>query len=202
MKLASPELILASGSRARAELLHDAGINFLVEAAKIDEASLRAELTGKGLGTGELALALASEKALAVSSGHPEAIVIGADQMLVAGDTRYDKAADLDELRRHLLELRGRQHQLLSAMAIATAGEIIFSHLGVATLQLRDFSAAFLDQYLETVGVGALAMVGGYAVEGPGIQLVERIDGEHSVILGLPLLPLFEFLRGADMMPS
>lgn len=149
-----------------------------------------------------MALGLAIEKATLVSRDQPAAFVVGADQMLEVNGIRYDKARDLNELRQHLKQLRGKTHHLISAVAVCQAGELQFSYVGTAHLRMRSFSEEFLALYLERVGDQALGQVGGYAVEGQGIQLFDQIEGEQSVILGLPMLPLLEFLRRADMMPQ
>lgn len=200
--MTKPKLILASASIARAALLAGANVTFEIRPAELDEGRLRSSLETAATSIADMALTLATEKAARVSADDPTAYVIGADQMLALGAKRYDKAANLGELRQHLIELRGREHQLLSAMVVLRAGETVFSHVGVARLHMRNFSDAFLDHYLEKVGEEALSLVGGYAIESYGANLFQSIEGEHSVILGLPLMPLLEFLREADMMPQ
>lgn len=183
-------------------LLQNAGIQFRVVPPDLDEAAFKTTHGQQNSSIADMALGLAIEKATLVSRVQPGALVVGADQMLEANGIRYDKASDLDELRQHLRQLRDKTHQLVSAIAVCQAGELQFSHVGTARLHMRNFSDRFLELYLERVGDQALGQVGGYAVEGQGVQLFEKIEGEQSVILGLPMLPLLEFLRRADMMPQ
>ena len=135
-------------------------------------------------------------KASEVSDRRPGDLVIGADQVLELDGERLTKPADMEAARRQLLALSGRTHQLHSAMAAARGGEIVWQHSETASLTMRKLEPAFVGRYLAAVGADALTSVGAYQIEGRGIQLFERIDGDHSTILGLPLLPLLAFLRG------
>lgn len=182
--------------------MQNAGVQFRIVPPDLDETRFRATHAQHNSSIGDMALGLAIEKATLVSGDQPAAFVVGADQMLEVNGIRYDKARDLNELRQHLRQLRGKTHQLISAVAVCQAGELQFSYVGTAHLHMRNFSEEFLAIYLEHVGDQALGQVGGYAVEGQGIQLFDQIEGEQSVILGLPMLPLLEFLRRADMMPQ
>ena len=139
---------------------------------------------------------LADAKARRIAGRHPEALVIGADQILVCDGRWFDKPADLDGARAHLRALRGRAHVLVSTMVVWRHGGRIWQHLAQPRLTMRDISDEFLEAYLGIEGEAVLGSVGAYRLEGPGAQLFSRVEGEHSAILGLPLLPLLEFLRG------
>ncbi|WP_075214210.1 Maf-like protein [Mongoliimonas terrestris] len=188
-------LILASGSATRAALLTQAGLIFERRAPEVDERAVEATLTDSGVGADDIALVLAEVKATEVSARHPGALVIGADQTLALGEERFHKPADMEAARRQLLSLAGRTHQLHSAVVVARDGEVLFRAVDTADLTMRAYTPAFVGHYLAVVGDRALTSVGAYQVEGYGIQLFEAIDGDHFTILGLPLLPLLEFLR-------
>jgi septum formation protein len=143
-----------------------------------------------------VALVLATAKATDVSErSGGEATVIGSDQTLSLGDEILHKPADMEAARRHLLKLSGKTHQLNSAVAIVRSGDTVWSHVAVARLTMRELSPAFIGRYLARVGDKALASVGAYQVEGPGIQLFDKIEGDYFTIVGLPLLPLLGELR-------
>ncbi|MDR3493677.1 MAG: Maf family protein [Ancalomicrobiaceae bacterium] len=186
-------IILASNSVARRQLLEGAGVSFESCAALVDERAIEAELEVSG--PGEVAEALSRAKALAVSRQRPTALVIGADQTLALGAHIFHKSASRQAARTVLATLRGQTHRLYSGIAVAQAGEILDAHVAVASLSMRGFSDAFLDSYLDQVGDEVTQSVGCYQLEGPGIQLFERIEGDYFTILGLPLLPLLAFLR-------
>ena len=188
-------LILASQSAFRARLLAAAGVEVATEAAYIDEAEVKAAGRAEGMRVEEVAVLLAAMKAERVARRHPAALVIGADQMLVCGERWFDKPADLAEARAHLLALRGRAHELVTAMVCQRGGQRLWQHVARPRLVMRDFSEAFLDDYLAREGEVLTTTVGAYRVEGLGMQLFDRIEGEHSEIVGLPLLPLLGFLR-------
>lgn len=190
-------LILASASAVRASLLRQAGLDFHVRDSRVDEDAVKksfADSTDDG-DTDALALRLAEEKALAVSRTEPGALVIGADQIMSCETRRFDKPRDMVEARANLLFLRGRTHTLHSAVVLALDGEVVWGHSARADLAMRDFSDTFLDWYLKTLGEKVKTSVGCYQLEGPGIQLFERIGGDYFTILGLPLLPLLAELR-------
>ncbi len=191
------DLILASGSSARRAMLSNAGLSFDVMPADIDEDAVKsAALCADPYATpSDIAMRLAADKARAVSRQHPGVLVIGADQVLVYGDMLYAKVASVIEARAVLKKLRGRTHLLISAAALARDGDVIWQGSETARLTMREFSDAFLAHYLETAGAGILACVGCYELEGKGIQLFERIEGDYFTILGLPLLPLMAALR-------
>jgi len=190
-----PAVVLASASRARVALLRGAGVTVAVEAAAIDEAEVKASLRAAGAAAAEVAESLAELKAQRIARRHPGALVIGADQVLDCDGTLFDKPTDAAEARRQLLLLRGRRHELVSAAVVVRDGVRLWHHVGRATLTMRRFSDAFLDDYLDAAGDAVLASVGAYQVEGVGAQLFARIDGDYFTILGLPLLPVLDFLR-------
>jgi len=186
-------LVLASKSESRHAILQAAGIPHEVEPADIDE-----RLVERRAGAGhaaQVAELLAREKARVVSARRPGALVLGADQTLALGERRYSKPRDRASAREQLLLLRQRTHELHSAIAIARDGRLLFEHREVARLTMRSFSEAFLEAYLDAVGSASTTSVGGYQLERAGIQLFEGIEGDHFVILGLPLLALLQFLR-------
>ncbi len=187
-------LILASGSATRRKMLEDAGVAIAVEKPRVDEEAVKAGLRAEGLTPREQADALAEVKALSVSRVHG-GLVLGADQMLALGDEAFDKPADRAEARAQLLALRGKTHALVTAAVIARDGQVIWRHVDTPKLTMRAFSDAFLDDYLDRVGEGALSSVGGYQLEGLGAQLFSRVDGDYFSVLGLPLMPLLSYLR-------
>jgi septum formation protein len=186
-------LVLASKSAARRTLLEGAGIPIDVKPADIDERAIEA---GAGFDDAEtVASLLAAEKAKAAAKKYPRRLVLGADQTLALGERRFSKAATRTGAREQLSALRGQTHTLYSAIAVVQAGLVVFEFVDTARLTMRAFSYGFLESYLDAVGEAAMSSVGGYQIEGAGIQLFERIEGEHSTILGLPLMPLLDWLR-------
>jgi septum formation protein len=197
----APSLVLASSSAVRARLLRDAGVAFEVEPARIDEEEVKHSLRGENADADAVADTLAELKARHVSRTRPGALVIGADQALVCQGTLFDKAPDLDHARAHLVALRGRTHELVAAVCVVRDGTRIWNHIGRARLTMRTFSDTFLDSYLAAVGEEALASVGCYQLEGRGAQLFARTEGDYFTILGLPILPLLDFLRSHGAVP-
>jgi septum formation protein len=189
------KIILASGSPFRRRMLEDAGIAFTVERPSIDERAVEEAVADTGLRPDDLAQILAEAKAVDVSQNHPGAFVIGCDQTLSLGEELLHKPADMEEARRRLLRLSGRTHQLNSAVVIAQDGEAIWRHVQVASLTMRDLDPGFVGRHLSAVGEAALSSVGAYQIEGKGIQLFDRVEGDHFTIVGLPLLPLLAKLR-------
>ncbi|WGD52651.1 Maf family nucleotide pyrophosphatase [Bradyrhizobium sp. CB1650] len=186
-------LILASQSSARKMLLANAGLDFQAIAADIDERSVQA---ASGLSDPrEIALLLAREKAKAVSAHHPTAYVIGADQTLALGEHLFSKPAGRVQAMAQLRDLAGNSHELNSAVAVAQDGQIVFEDISIARMTMRQMTEAELSAYLDAAGQTVTSSVGAYQLEGLGIHLFERIEGDHFTILGLPLLPLLAFLR-------
>lgn len=185
-------LILASASTIRATLLENAGVPFEIIPARVDEDAVKHSLHGKPAWVAET---LAEMKALRISALQPDALVLGADQVLAFEDEIVSKSADLDEARMLLRRLRGKNHQLVGAAVLAKDGQAVWRHVETAQLWLRDFSDAFLEDYLAAEGEAALSSVGCYRLEGPGVQLFSRIEGDYFSVLGLPLLALLAALR-------
>ena len=191
--LADEPLVLASRSESRRAVLAGAGIPLEVLPADIDERAIEAQAGLKS--PGQIALMLARAKATAVALERPGRCVLGADQTLALADRLFAKPTDLAAARDPLRSLRGRTHELHSALVLVRDGAVLFEHCEVARLTMREFSDAFLDSYIEAAGIAVTASVGGYQVESLGIQLFERIEGDHFTILGLPLLRLLQYLR-------
>jgi septum formation protein len=198
--LATRPLVLASKSAARRALLEAACVPIEIRPASIDERAVEARAAVEGAGA--VAALLAREKAKAAAAENPDRIVVGADQTLALGERRFSKAADRSAAREQLRALRGRTHTLHSAVAVMRGGEVAFEQVDAAHLTMRAFSDTFLESYLDEVGEAALASVGGYQLEGAGIQLFERVEGDHFTVLGLPLLPLLAFLRQAGLLAA
>jgi septum formation protein len=191
-------LILASQSRARQMLLGNAGISFEAVPADIDE---RAVQKNSGLTSpGEIAGLLAREKAKFVSSKNPGRHVIGADQTLALGERLFSKPAGRAQAAEQLRLLAGNSHALHSAVAVARDGKIMFSDVSVATMTMRKLSDSQIESYLDAAGEAVTSSVGAYQLEGLGVHLFERIEGDHFTILGLPLLPLLAFLRSERLL--
>lgn len=195
-------VILASASAARAALLGGAGVAFSVEPARIDEDEVKHSLRGEGASGLAVADTLAELKAMAVSRNRAGALVIGCDQVLDCEGTLYDKAPDRATARAQLEALRGRRHELLSAVCVARDGQRLWHHVGRARLTMRAFSDDFLESYLDAMGDRVLTTVGGYELEGLGAQLFSHVEGDYFTVLGLPLLPLLGFLREHRAVPS
>lgn len=190
----SIDVILASKSAARRAVLEGAGVPFQPVTAGVDEDSAKRSLLAEGATPREVAEALAELKAIRVSRARP-GLVIGADQTLEFDGGLYDKVDTVDAARERLRALRGRPHQLHSAVVVAKDGAPIWREVVSATLTMRDFSDAFLEDYLAREGEEALGSVGCYRLEGLGAQLFARIEGDYFAILGLPLLGLLDLLR-------
>ena len=188
------EIILASASPSRTALLRNAGVPFTQEPASVDEEAVKASFRNDNGSAAEVAEALAELKAERVSRRYPGRLVVGADQMLECGGVWFDKPTDLSQARGHLLALRGKTHELLSAVCVVRDGECLWRHLETAQLTMRPFTDVFLDEYLAAAGETVLSSVGAYRLEDRGAQLFSRIEGDYFTILGLPLLPLLGFL--------
>lgn len=200
--MSAPELVLASASRTRAHLLEAAGLKPTVEPAHLDETAVKAKFKAEGRDPGDCAIALAEAKAKRVAARMPGALVLGADQILVCDGQWFDKPADHTAARAQLMALRGKRHVLPTAAALVKNGATIWRALEQPALTMRRFSDAFLDDYLAAAGDAALASVGGYQLEGSGVQLMSQVEGDHFAILGLPLLPLLDFLRDSGVLAA
>ena len=187
------KIILASGSPFRRAMLAHAGLDIEAVPADVDERALEAPL--KGVSPEDVASILAEAKATEVSERKPGALVLGCDQTLSLGDEVFHKPADMESARRHLLALSGKTHQLNSAAVLCRNGEVLWRHVGVASLTMRKLDPAFIGRHLARVGAKALSSVGAYQIEGEGIQLFEKIEGDYFTIVGLPLLPVLAKLR-------
>lgn len=195
------DLVLASTSAVRRQLLAAAGLGFVSVAPGVDEDAVKAPMLAAGEGPKAIAQELAAIKAGRVSKDF-DGLVIGADQTLDLDGTLFDKAADLEAARERLVRLRGRAHRLHAGVALARAGTVVWAETVTATLVMRPFSDAFLDGYLARNGEAALTSVGCYHLEAEGIQLFERIEGDYFAILGLPLLGLMAALRAQGITPA
>jgi septum formation protein len=191
--MSMPEVILASGSASRRAMLSAAGVAFTAVVPPVDEEQVRAGLPPQTAAkTAEL---LAERKALSVSGGHRAALVVGSDQVLVCEGRLFNKATDDAMAGATLRALRGRAHELISAAVVARGGEVVWRGTDTARLQMRDFSDAFLKEYLTAELPDILGSVGCYRIEGRGAQLFARIEGDQFTIRGLPLIPLLGALR-------
>jgi len=191
--LASQPLVLASRSDIRGKILAAVGLRFEIRPSQIDERTVEAK-SGVVDAAG-VAQHLARAKAEAVAALLPGRLVLGADQTLANGSARLSKPRDRAQAADQLRALRGRTHELHSALALVRNGETVFSCADTAKLTMRDFSDRFLNNYLDMIGDSAMSSVGAYQLEGIGIHLFERVEGDYFTILGLPLLPLLDFLR-------
>ena len=186
-------LVLASGSEIRRKILQASGIPLEVQPADLDERAI--EEAAAPASPIDTARVLAAAKAEAIAKALPRRIVLGADQTLACKGRAFTKPGNRAAAHRQLIELRGRTHELHSAVCLRRGKKVLFEHVETASLSMRDFSNPFLEQYLDLAGAAASASVGGYQLEGLGIHLFERVEGDYFTILGLPLVPLLGFLR-------
>ncbi len=182
-------------------MLEQAGVAVDVFPATLDEAAVKASLIETGAPARDIADALADAKARSVSYQHPDRLILAADQILVQDDVVFSKAETKEAARRTLQQLSGNQHQLVSAAVIYDGNSPVWRHVSAAKLQVRELSDNFIDGYLDQLGDDAFWSVGCYQLEGLGAQLFEQIDGDFFTILGLPLVPVLDFLRRRGMLP-
>lgn len=195
-------VVLASGSAARAKMLRDAGVTVQTQPVALDEEAVRESCQAEGMDVAAAAVTLAWMKAERASRKFPGDLVIGADQMLDLNGEWFEKPATAAGLRAQLLKLRGRRHELISAVVAVKDGERLWHTVERARLTVRPFSDAFLEWYLDAAGEGVLSAVGGYHLESIGSQLFSRVEGDYFTVLGLPLLPLLGFLREHGVVTS
>lgn len=188
-------LVLASKSAARRSLLDSARVPVEAVAVEVDERQLDAEAAASGAGPSTVAAVLARAKAQAGSASHPGRLVLGADQTLALGDEAFHKPATTHDARIQIARLAGRTHALHSAIAVVKDGTVLFETVETAHLTMRPLGDEVIEAYIAAAGPAVMSSVGGYQLEGLGIHLFERVEGDHAVILGLPLLPLLAFLR-------
>ena len=193
--LADAPLVLTSKSASRRALLEAARIPVETVSVEVDERALEAQAARRGAGPVAVAMELARAKALAGSAKAPGRLIIGADQTLALEDEAFHKPANRAAARAQLMRLAGNRHALHSALAVSMDGEILFATVQSAHLTMRPLDGLIIDAYLDAAGEAVLSSVGGYQLEGVGIHLFETVEGDHAVILGLPLLPLLGFLR-------
>jgi septum formation protein len=191
----TPKLILATSSPFRRMLMENAGITFEAHPAEIDERAIEAPLEQDGATPDAIAMVLAKAKARDVSGRFAGALVIGSDQTMSLGDRAFHKPKSMGEAADHLIALSAKTHRLNSAIAIACNGDIIWEHMSRAELTMRELTTDFVARHLKRVGDRSLSSVGAYQLEGEGLQLFSKIDGDYFTILGLPMLPLLEKLR-------
>ena len=189
------DVILASGSKARQKLLHKAGVSFRTEVSHLDETSLKISLLSEGASPTQAAETLGELKARKVSLQNPEALVIGSDQILSINDIWFDKPVDRDHARAHLKALSGKSHFLHTSVTVVRAGQSLWHHNETCEMTMRELSEPFIEAYLDEGGETLLSSVGAYQLEGRGAQLFSKVQGDFFTILGLPLLPLLDFLR-------
>lgn len=200
MSAAATNVILASTSAIRMQLLRSAGVAFEAIPAGVDEESIKTALLAEGVGPRDIADALAEAKAVKISRRLP-GLVIGADQTLDFQGRLFDKAATVDEARARLQEMRGHGHKLHCGMVVARDGTPIWREVVTTTLHMRPFTDAWLEGYLDRNSPAILSSVGCYQLEGEGVQLFDRIEGDYFAILGLSLIPLLDLLRRHEALP-
>jgi septum formation protein len=198
----SAPVILASASRIRLDLLERAGVPVIAEAAAIDESAIKATFRAERASAEACAEGLALLKARRISTRHPAALVIGADQILDCNGVWFDKPDDVARARAHLQALRGRTHRLVTAAIVLRGGERLWHTVAIANLTMRPLTDGFIDEYLTRIGDSAFTAVGAYQLESLGAQLFDRAEGDFFTILGLPLLPLLGFLRAQGVIQT
>lgn len=195
-------LLLASQSAIRLNLLRNARVEVTAHPARIDEEALRAALAAEDATPRDIADALAEAKALKLAQRHPSALVLGCDQILALGPRIFAKPESRDEARQQLLDLAGQTHQLLSALVLYDKGKPIWRHVGVARLTMKEANPAYIETYLDRNWPEVGHSVGAYQIESEGIRLFSAVEGDYFTILGLPLLPLLNYLSLRGFIPS
>jgi septum formation protein len=198
----APGVVLASASLARRVMLANAGVEFSVEPALVDEDEIKRTMKAAGETPDLAAEALAETKATRVSLKRRGVLVIGADQMLECNGVWFDKPPDRAHAAAQLRAMAGRTHRLISAVAVARDGVGIWRHTAQVRMTMRSLSPEFIERYLDALGDAALQSVGAYQLEGLGAQLFLRVEGDYFTVLGLPLLPLLGFLREHGVVPA
>ena len=193
-------VVLASTSETRKRILEQAGVTLHIEPSLVDEEEIRLSGREEGLSLSEIAILLAEIKSRRVSLSYPQMLVLGCDQILEFNEESITKAANCEKLRETLKRLRGERHRLLSAVVISMNGERIWHRLEKCQLTMRRFSDSFLEWYLKEGGTDLLSTVGGYKIEGLGSQLFTRIEGDFFAAMGLPLMPVLDFLRARGVL--
>lgn len=193
-------IVLASKSVFRARMLESAGLAVDIHPSEVDERAIEAPAMARGASPAAVAVLLSEAKALATSQRMPGRLVVGSDQTLALGEQRFSKPTDRTAARAQLAALRGRTHMLASGAALVRDGRVIWSDHEEVHLTMRGFSNAFLDDYLDRMGEVVTTTVGGYQLEGLGVQLFERIEGDYFTVLGLPLLKLLAALRAEGVL--
>ena len=196
------DIILASGSEIRAQLLRNAGVDFRIEKARLDEEMLRRSLEQEGATPRDIADGLAEAKAMKVSAKNPDSLVIGCDQILDFEGKVFSKPTSMKEAREQLKALRNNRHMLLSAAVIYRDGRPVWRHVGVVRLVMRDFSDDYLEDYLSRNWESIRWSVGGYKLEEEGVRLFSRVDGDYFNVLGLPLFELLTLLMASGDLKS
>lgn len=196
------DLILASSSQIRRDLLQNAGLAVIAVPPRVDEDAIRDAMIADAANPRDIADTLAEAKARKVAGKNPNCLVLGCDQILAAGTRIFAKAETVDQARAQLCELRGTTHQLLSALVLYEAGQPIWRHVSVARLTMRDLSDAYLDDYLSRHWPAVADAVGCYKLEEEGARLFTEIEGDYFTVLGLPLLPLLNFFALRGFIPS
>lgn len=189
-----PNVILASGSQSRQALLAGAGVEAETVKPNLDEDAFKSAMRAQGASVADQAMRLAELKAIKVSEQRA-GLTIGGDQMLSLGNRVFDKPEDMDAARTHLEALSGQTHRLETAIVVAEEGRIVWRHLAQPELTMRPLTLGFIDKYIATLGDDVLSTVGSYKLESLGSQLFSEIKGDYFSILGLPLLPLLDYLR-------
>lgn len=190
------KLVLASQSASRHAMLTAAGVPFTAEPAAIDELSVKQAMLAESVAPRDIADRLAELKAIRLSAAHPDALVLGSDSIVVLADgTLLDKPESRAQALVHLTAMSGTRIELISAAVIAEGGRPVWRHVATAPLDVRPLSAEFLNDYLDREWPAIAGCVGCFRIEGPGVQLFERLGGDHFTILGMPLLPVLDYCR-------